>query len=253
MPAETAPPTAATSIAQQGIGFWEAPPGNPGNTQAVEPTAGNWKTWVAAAKTMVPGPPSAYGSTEQVAEAREVYDISQHLTDEQKRIAKFWAGGSGTPLPPGIWNQLLLDKVKKVAAGVHRPGGDGTRGARRGPGRRRHLRLSHQVHLLVGPAHQRPYVISGSTRPGTPSCPTPVFPSYVSGHSTFSAAAAEVLAYLYPGEATRWRQMADEAGMSRLYGGLHYRADNLDGLKLGREVGSLVVQRARQDRADAHH
>jgi hypothetical protein len=234
----------------QGVGFWDAPPDNPGNTQAVEPTAGNWKTWVASAKSIIPGPPPAYGSPEQVAEAREVYDVSQHLTDDQKRIAKFWAGGAGTPLPPGIWNQLLLDKVKRSSP-VSTP------------------RVARQFAVL-NVAQADAGVCAWATKytywtarpvnairdlgidPGwKPLLPTPVFPSYVSGHSTFSAAAAEALAYLFPGDAAKWRQMSEEAGISRIYAGIHYRTDNIDGLKLGREVGTLVVDRARQDGADA--
>jgi membrane-associated phospholipid phosphatase len=234
----------------QGVGVWEAPPDNPGNTAPVEPTAGNWKTWVVEAKAMVPGPPPAYGSPEQVAQTREVFDISQHLTDDQRRIAKYWAGGAGTPLPPGIWNQLLLDKVKKS------PPASTPRVARE-------FALLNVAQDDAGICAWQTKYTYWSARPVNairdlgidktwkPLLPTPVFPSYVSGHSTFSAAAAEVLAYLYPKEAANWRGMAAEAGMSRIYGGIHYRSDNVDGLKLGREVGTLVVQRARGDRADA--
>lgn len=59
------------------------------------------------------------------------------------------------------------------------------------------------------------------------------------------------MAYLYPADAARFRSMAEEAGFSRIYGGIHYQADNVDGLRLGKDTGSTVVQRARRDGADA--
>ena len=43
---------------------------------------------------------------------REVYEVSQALTDEQKRIAEFWADGAGTVTPPGHWNQIALDLIR---------------------------------------------------------------------------------------------------------------------------------------------
>ena len=53
----------------------------------------------------------------------------------------------------------------------------------------------------------------------------PNFPAYSSGHSTFSAAAAAVLSYLFPAGTSSFEAMREEAGISRLYGGIHYRAD----------------------------
>jgi hypothetical protein len=88
--------------------------------------------------------------------------------------------------------------------------------------------------------------------------PTPPFPTYTSGHSTFSATAATILALVLgrdeipfgaasdglPG-VTRsfWSlsQAADEAGQSRIYGGIHWEYDNLDAQQAGRTLGALVV------------
>jgi membrane-associated phospholipid phosphatase len=70
---------------------------------------------------------------------------------------------------------------------------------------------------------------------------TPPFPSYVSGHSTTSGAASTVLAARFPDAALRaW---ADEAAVSRLYGGIHFRSDNEAGLVLGRKVGRVAAKR----------
>jgi membrane-associated phospholipid phosphatase len=231
-----------------GPGEWEAPPDNPGNTQPVEPKAGLWRTWVVQADALVPGPPPAYGSPEHLAQTREVYDIGIHLTDAQKAIAKRWAAGSGTPLPPGIWNQIALDEVRSA------PPMSTPRVARL-------FVLLNTAQADAGVAAWATKYRYWSARPVNairdlgidptwkPFLPTPVFPSYVSGHSTFSAAAAEVLGYVFPSQATRFRSMADEAGISRIYGGIHYRSDNLDGLALGKKVGVAVVGRARGDGA----
>ncbi len=78
-----------------------------------------------------------------------------------------------------------------------------------------------------------------------PAITTPVglpnFPSYVSGHAGFSGAAADVLAHFFPAEAAALRARAEEAAMSRLYGGIHYRFDNEAGMELGRRIARLAL------------
>jgi PAP2 superfamily len=95
-----------------------------------------------------------------------------------------------------------------------------------------------------------------------PHIQTPPFPSYVSGHSVVSNAAAEVLTDIYgdnfsytdtselefgiPHRSfTSFRQAALEASISRLYGGIHYRFDLDEGNKVGRQLGEMVVNRIR--------
>jgi hypothetical protein len=78
----------------------------------------------------------------------------------------------------------------------------------------------------------------------------PNFPSYTSGHSTFSAAAAEVLSYLFPRGASSFNDQKDEAAVSRLYAGIHYRSDIEVGKDHGKRVGGYTVSFARIDGAD---
>jgi hypothetical protein len=95
-----------------------------------------------------------------------------------------------------------------------------------------------------------------------PLIQTPPFPSYVSGHAVVSAAAAEVLTDIYGDNFsytdtseiefgiaersfTSFRNAAAEAALSRLYGGIHYRFDNLEGNKVGKRLGEMVVDRLR--------
>ncbi len=77
----------------------------------------------------------------------------------------------------------------------------------------------------------------------------PNFPGYTSGHATFSAAAATVLSYLFPAEAAQLKAQADEAAMSRLYGGIHHRFDNEEGANCGTVVGKVAIDWAKTDGA----
>ncbi|MDP9204938.1 MAG: phosphatase PAP2 family protein, partial [Gemmatimonadota bacterium] len=87
-----------------------------------------------------------------------------------------------------------------------------------------------------------------------PSIQTPIglpnFPSYSSGHSTFSAAATVVLSYLFPSGADSFAAMRDEAAISRLYGGIHYRSDIEGGKAHGARIGAYTLQFAQQDLAN---
>jgi membrane-associated phospholipid phosphatase len=78
----------------------------------------------------------------------------------------------------------------------------------------------------------------------------PNFPSYISGHSDFSAAAADVLSYLFPSDATYFNSQRDEAAMSRLYGGIHYPSDIKYGLQQGKQIGDFTLNFATSDGAD---
>jgi membrane-associated phospholipid phosphatase len=77
----------------------------------------------------------------------------------------------------------------------------------------------------------------------------PNFPAYPSGHSTFSAAAATVLSDLFPQHTTQFNTWADEAGISRLYGGIHYPSDISGGKAHGVAIGQNVVAFSRGDGA----
>jgi membrane-associated phospholipid phosphatase len=93
----------------------------------------------------------------------------------------------------------------------------------------------------------RPTQIDGSIKTTTG---IPNFPAYISGHSTFSGAAATVLGHIIPEKATQYTAMAAEASMSRIYGGIHYRTDCSTGLVVGKNIGNYAVQRATTDGAE---
>jgi hypothetical protein len=70
---------------------------------------------------------------------------------------------------------------------------------------------------------------------------TPRFPSYPSGHASMSGCAEVVLSYFFPMEAKKLRKIAFDDAYSRLYAGVHFEADNTEGLNLGRYIGNMIV------------
>lgn len=77
---------------------------------------------------------------------------------------------------------------------------------------------------------------------------TPKFPTYPSGHSVVSAAAAEVMAYYFESEKSKIMQIAEEASISRLYGGIHFRSDLSEGLNLGKQIGKAIIKEISNER-----
>jgi membrane-associated phospholipid phosphatase len=75
----------------------------------------------------------------------------------------------------------------------------------------------------------------------------PNFPSYISGHATFSGAAATILGHIIPERAAAYTDMAKEAALSRFYAGIHYKIDSDVGMSVGIQVGGYAVQRAMTD------
>jgi hypothetical protein len=70
---------------------------------------------------------------------------------------------------------------------------------------------------------------------------TPKFTTYPSGHAVISGMAEIILSYFFPPEADRLKELADENGISRFYGGVHFLPDVTEGLRLGRQIGRLIV------------
>ncbi|WP_280770846.1 vanadium-dependent haloperoxidase [Salipaludibacillus daqingensis] len=83
--------------------------------------------------------------------------------------------------------------------------------------------------------------------------PTPAFPAYPSGHATMSGCAEVILSYFFPKEATRLKEIAEENAYSRLLGGVHFKADNDEGLRLGRQIGKHILNYVRRQRDAARN
>lgn len=79
----------------------------------------------------------------------------------------------------------------------------------------------------------------------SPSPGTPRHPAYPSGHSTYAGAASEILSFFFPDYRREFDRLADNAGMARLWAGIHWRSDHVEGMKLGRCVACLIVDQLR--------
>ncbi|HEX2532184.1 MAG TPA: phosphatase PAP2 family protein [Chitinophagaceae bacterium] len=189
-----------------------------------------------------PAPPPSTTSEQFKKELAEVRYYSDNPTRERIRIVHFWADGVGTYTPPGHWNALAVDEFIKQ-------GWSEIRWARN----MALLNLSMMdaaiccwdakfAYFNPRPAQMDPKI---KTVTGTPN-----FPSFTSGHSTFSGAAATILGHILPGQAARFLSMAEEASMSRLYGGIHYRSDCEVGLQMGKNIGQVAIEHARTDGAE---
>jgi hypothetical protein len=228
--------------------------------------------------------PATYGSPAYQQQAQELITFSANLTDQQKMIAEYWANGPHTETPPGHWclfaqyvssrdGHALDDDVKMFFAMTNAvfDAGIAAWDAKRVLDSVRPVTAipyqfqGQQIQSWGGP-YQGTVTMDGSQWiPYQPSTfPTPPFPEYISGHSTFSAAGATVLALwtgsdhfgdsvtFAPGSSTiepgltphnpvtlQWGTFSDaanEAGISRRYGGIHFKAGDL----VGRAVGDLV-------------
>ena len=220
---------------------------------------------------------------EFIVQAQQLVDIQLALTDDQKLIAEFWENGPGTAFPPSTWlaitslvaerHQLSLSEQIKLFFSVGQALGDAGIAAWDAkkfynyPRPVSVIRDLASLNLLKGDnlknwdSYQLPAGFS-----------SPPFPEYVSGHSTFSSAAAAVLkAYLGsdinelsfsfdPGDSrfeplltpeyqtnlswNSFSETAASAGLSRLYGGIHFADGNQDGIVLGESVGLAVLAKA---------
>jgi hypothetical protein len=222
--------------------FWENQE-TPQRSVGLAPLFGKVRPWnIPNVEAVRVGPPPAPGSPEFNKDAEELKKFAANLTPEQRRIANFWNDGLNTYTPPGHWNRYAKEKSVSY---------------RQSPVRT--ARVFAFMNMAIMDAgiscwdvkyyyhYPRPIqAIPGfKTILGTPN-----FPAYTSGHSTFSGAAAEVLSHFFPSDATQFRKWAEEAAMSRVYGGIHYRFDADVGLDQGKTAAAYSVARAKLDKED---
>lgn len=210
------------------------------------PAFGAVRTFLFDSLTMVtairPGPPPSTGSAQLKAETEEIYQISKDLTRDQLRIAIFWADGLRTYTPPGHWNYIAANDFANERFSE--------------PRWARNMALLNMAMMDAAVVCWDTKFTYFNPRPSQmdPRIKTPIglpnFPSYISGHSTFSAAAATVLSYIFPSKAQQYNDWAREASVSRMYGGIHYRSDCETGLVTGNKVGAYAVNRGHTDGAE---
>lgn len=240
-----------------GPGLW-----TPGAQIAMLPTWGNNRTFIKELKTTVVHggfpPYSTDPGSAFYAEANEVYTTSINLTAEQETIAYYWADeGFVTFTPPGhsisIFTQLTRAGSFNLATAAE---GYAKMGMAVSDAFVYCWYLKYTHNLLRPSMYIRPN-INGSW---IPLIPNPPFPEYTSGHSSQSGSAAKVLASIFgdqfaftdlthtklnlgfaPRSYPNFYAMAEEASVSRLYGGIHFRSANLQGKLSGYAIAQKVI------------
>jgi hypothetical protein len=189
-----------------------------------------------------PGPPPSTSSEQMKKELDEVRQTVKSLSRDDIRVVHFWADGVATYTPPGHWNAIAADDfIRENFSEV------------------RWARNMALLNIALMDAaivcwdakytyfNPRPSQLDPGIKTSTG---LPNFPAYISGHSTFSAAAASLLGHILPARADAYEAMAKEASESRILGGIHYRSDCEVGLQVGAKVGSFCIQRAKIDGAE---
>ena len=218
----------------------ESPPRPP-----MLPVFGAVRAWMMTPDDIVKERPPAPPSTSSGLMERELDEVKgavENLTRAQLAIVYKWADGVSTPTPPGHWNFIAAPYVKEARFSEVRTA-------------RAFALLNMAMHDAAVGCWDAKYAYF-NPRPAQldPEIRTviglPNFPSYTSGHSTFSAAAADVLSYLFPRGAVFFESQKDEASISRLYGGIHYRSDIEMGKAHGKRIAGYTLGFARLDGAD---
>jgi membrane-associated phospholipid phosphatase len=203
----------------------------PGPVGQIQPQAGAWRTWVlSSASQFRSAPPPDRSIT--AAEIRQLKDMAAQRDPAARNLIAFWDSGG----PVYRWNEIAINQGLKANLG--------------NPIAARALALLHVAIYDTTIAtwdskyaynRPRPSVFDRSL---STALPNPASPSYPSENAAVAAAAAEVLAYLFPKDAAFFAAQAKAASQSRLLAGVEYPSDVSAGRDLGRAVAALVIQRA---------
>jgi hypothetical protein len=272
-----APSTYQAAPAGGPIGVYELTPNAglegkpPGFLPGLDPQWGQVTPWaMTSVNQFLPAPPPAVGSAEYAAAFNEVKALgdtnSTTRTQDEFDFAHFWADVPGHSVtPPGHWDEIAehlglqkhftLEQNAHLLAEVNIALADGAINCWDA----KYVYNYWRPITAIRDARANQINSANTSDPNwTPLWNTPNFPSYTSGHSTFSGAASTVLASIFgndirftigsddmPGYSrtfTKLSDAADEAGESRVVGGIHFSFDNTAGLKAGREIGQYIAQ-----------
>src|SRR5436190_1881873 len=191
--------------------------------------------FLTSANQFRPGPPPAFGSAEFLAALAEIRTISDTRTAAQIQTAAYWALNAGTVTAAGFWLQVATDDINAhglsereathiyaLTSAVMFDAGIGCWDAK-------------LFYWLVRPWKADPLITT------TAAVGKPNHPSYPSGHSCVSSSGAEVISTFFPEQRAQLAAMVEEAGLSRMYGGIHYRFDIEAGQALGRNVARFAI------------
>ncbi len=202
------------------------------------PNAGTWKRWNVGGVNFETSPPPVYLSKEYGDALKVVKETAEVRTSEQSAAVNFWGGVPGTNQPAGIWLDFFYETTKDE--------------------RMSEKEFAYKQMIIaqtLSDAFMECWKVKytyWTKRPDmtdptiNTAMPNPPFPSYVSGHSTISFAAATVLGYFFPKKKELYLENAEEAKNSRLWAGIHFPHDNEEGKSLGIKVGEEVIKNIRK-------
>jgi PAP2 superfamily protein len=216
----------------KGRAFWYSMENRP----PVRPYWGSVKTLcINSTADYFPGPPPDIDSPEFKAALEEVRQISSNAIPAQEAMIEHWADSIGTSTPTGHWNLLACDYLSNSEMNETE--------------RTNILALLNIAMFDAGVACWSTKYKYWLARPSQVDkkivvrLKVPNFPSYTSGHSTFSSAAAAVLSHFFNGESKALETMANQASESRVVCGIHYKFDCQAGLQVGHQIGQYTVKR----------
>lgn len=217
----------------QGAYMWKSlanPPAPP-----AYPALGGMRTFVMDAGDMFRvAPPPSMSSIKFANDMSEILHYTVAPTQESTRIAKFYDMTTGT-MAAGYWNEQADAVIRKNNVAELQA-----------------ARILATMNAAIMDAliacHDSKYAYwvprpSQAEAMVKPLIGVPNHPSYPSNHSCLSTAAGMVLAHFFPSERSRFEKAANEAGLSRIYAGIHYRFDIDAGEEIGRKVAALAITR----------
>jgi hypothetical protein len=213
-----------TGTVPTGPGMW-------GGKDPLEPLQGTWKPWLMTRGDQFrPEPPPAIDSAEFQEELALLKRINSHPTPSQRAIATNFAAKS-------------LDFVWEPGYALVR---------------RERLSMPREVRLLAPvavlyfdayiAAHDAKYTY-WRLRPNmadptiVPLITVPNHPAYVSNAAILASAVAALVGSMFPQDAVQWQYLGEEAGLSRIYAGIHYPSDERAGNQMGKSIAALAIQR----------
>jgi hypothetical protein len=201
-----------------------------------------------------PAPP-AYNedrNSRYYKEAVEVYEVWKNVSPEQRAIARFWADDAMLSVtPPGHWLSIALQIIDRDKIGLER---SIDILARLGIGMADAFIGCWDAKFQYDTVRPITFIRRAMDPEFDPAVKTPPFPEYPSGHSAQSAVAAAILTAIFgddlafdddtgqpdglkPRSFPSFQAAANEAAISRLYGGIHYRA----AIELGADQGRCIA------------
>lgn len=200
-------------------------------TNPVNPTAGFWRTYILQSGSEIQSQrPEICNSEADLLDLKQTYELWEQRTEEQISAVHYW----GDKPPPAIWNTILNEKIQYYNMSIFEA-------------------AFSTVYLNVGVYDAfvscwyakysywtaRPFQRITNI---TTEIPTPNFPGYPSGHSVISAVAGRVLGEIFPIERDFFNKQSIEAGLSRLWAGIHFKQDVTNGMDQGNEIAEKVVR-----------